>query len=128
MKLLHYGILLAIFVIIAVFVKLSYANSTTQLETYDSSKKDVFTYYYLPNCKYCQEFTPTWNQLKMDMSNMELQMKQIDMSQGENHHLAETYGISSYPSLLLHKRNGDIKRFEGQRTPTKLKQFIRENI
>ncbi len=80
-------------------------------------------YVFSPNCRYCTEFDPVWNKFTAQIKQSGLPsvttMKSTDSAK---------YDVQSFPTVLLYRDGKKKATFEGQRTPEKLWDFLRENM
>ena len=90
------------------------------------SPNDVFIKFYAPWCGHCQDLAPIWLKLAEILEVVpDLTIAEIDSTENE----IEELDITGYPTLLLFK-NGDKEKpieYEGERSLSKLLQFLKEN-
>jgi thiol-disulfide isomerase/thioredoxin len=84
--------------------------------------------FYVKWCKYCTEFKPIFEgKLKelIESSNIPVILEAIDRD--KNKELANEYGVTSYPTLILEVNNTPYK-YEGVREPEKIVKFIKMKL
>jgi thiol-disulfide isomerase/thioredoxin len=62
---------------------------------------------------------PTWESFVKQQKangNSKVSFKKVNMDLKENKSLRSKYDIVSYPTILLHLSNGNVKKFENERT------------
>ena len=93
------------------------------------NSKNVFLYFYMPNCIHCINFMKTWNEItKYDNENvkyLKINVNSNDHKQFKINELMKAYNINSFPSLVfLNNRNNNVNHFNNDRTLHNLKNFI----
>lgn len=86
--------------------------------------------YYAPWCGYCQKIKPVWDELeeKFDDKIMAGEMVKIDKINGdEEKETVQALSIDGYPTIVLHKSDGDMVKYGGDRTLNSLVDFLKNN-
>jgi thioredoxin-like negative regulator of GroEL len=104
----------------AVFLLAIIAFFWCRKETFSS--KPTLTYYYLPSCGWCTEFTPEWEKF-VKMAPDTIVTNKVD---GSNSPDIEKYKIKGFPHIQLVK-DGKVTVFEGDRTIENLMKFVKDN-
>lgn len=89
----------------------------------ESAPSIEMVYVFSPNCRYCTEFDPVWNKFTAQIKQSGLPSVTTFKSTD-----ASKYDVQSFPSVLLYWDGKKKATFEGQRTPEKLWDFLRENM
>lgn len=87
----------------------------------DAENGDIILYY-SPNCGHCHAFMNTWDKFSDNAVKLKIRASKIDCSD------AKCDGISGYPTVILHKRDGTNITFNGKRTVDELESFVSHNI
>ena len=86
--------------------------------------EDVLTLYYTDWCPHCLQFKPLWE--KFAESGVDIKMKALDCEQ--NRSLCERNpNVKGFPTVILHKKDGNNVLFRGDRTVLGLKNFVVQN-
>ena len=136
-----YYLIVILILIIALFYNMQnkksenfVANSeetTTTIEEIEISSlaKHKLNLYYTNWCGYSQDFLPIWDDLVKSVSNNENLMRSYDLQKIDCERQREScHSIQGFPTIMLHKSNGERIVYEGQRTTTDLLKFLTENI
>ena len=83
----------------------------------------IFVYFHMPNCPYCVQFEPMWKNLKKKKKDKGILFRKLDGTKPENSDFTETFGIKSYPTLVLVK-GSTFKTYKKKRTLKDLIKFI----
>lgn len=78
--------------------------------------KKSFTFYHLKGCHHCTRMKPVLRQLGC-------KYKDIDIRWVEERQNKEL-DVRSFPTLIYRDGNGEIVRYEGDRTANAIKQFL----
>jgi len=84
--------------------------------------------FYVTLCRYCSEFKPIFDKdLKnlIESLNIPVTLEAIDSD--KNKEISRKYRVSSFPTLIL-EINNETHKYEGERTPEKIKNFIKEKL
>jgi thiol-disulfide isomerase/thioredoxin len=84
--------------------------------------------FYVKWCGYCTEFKPIFDKdlkILIESLNIPVILEAIDFD--ENKEISRKYGVSSFPTLIL-EINNETHKYEGERTPEKIKNFIKEKL
>ena len=84
----------------------------------------ILVYFYMPKCPYCVKFNPMWEDLKKKKKDKGILFRKVDGTKSENSEFTETFGIKSYPTLILVK-NSTFKTYKKERTLEDLIQFTK---
>lgn len=87
------------------------------------SSKPTLTYYYLPSCGWCKEFTPEWEKF-VKMAPDTIVTNKVDGSSSSPD--IEKYKIKGFPHIQLVK-DDKVTVFEGERTADTLMKFVKDN-
>ena len=93
-------------------------------------KKDkddkILVYFHMPNCPYCVQFEPMWKDLKktIKQKNKRILFRKVDGTKPENSDFTETFGIKSYPTIIL-VHDSKFKTYKKERTIKNLIKFAK---
>eukprot|EP00929_Paragymnodinium_shiwhaense_P114054 TRINITY_DN82375_c0_g1_i1.p1 TRINITY_DN82375_c0_g1~~TRINITY_DN82375_c0_g1_i1.p1 ORF type:complete len:512 (+),score=127.56 TRINITY_DN82375_c0_g1_i1:89-1624(+) len=95
-----------------------------EAETFEAAvhaANPVFIKFYAPWCGHCKRLIPTWEALAETLGD-EVRVAKVDAT--EEREIAETWGIKSFPTLILVKE-GRILRYKGGRDVQSLAAFAK---
>lgn len=81
------------------------------------------TLYYTNWCGYSLRFLPIWEEF-VSKTKTGIQTEKIDCEQ--QNEKCSNFDISGFPSVILHKPNGERVKFAGSRTVEGLENFVKE--
>ena len=87
--------------------------------------KCVLVLFHADWCGYCKKFMPTWNIAKSSLKSSDLEFK--DFEADTDKEVMKENEVSSYPTLKLFTKGGDVVEYEGDRTLESLEKFIEDN-
>jgi thiol-disulfide isomerase/thioredoxin len=123
------NIILIILIIILLGLTISY---TTKLrEDFESNSANNLMIFYAEWCGYCRTAMPAFQKLKKDYNNQTInnQKVSIELIEGDKHkNLMTKYNVGGFPTVLLEKSNGQIVKYQGNRSYDDLVVFLRENL
>ena len=92
---------------------------------FDQSVADgtVFVDFWAPWCRPCLAIAPVVEELSNEMGNVTFAKINID----ENQQVAQKYGITSIPTMILYKDGQMVDRTMGQMPKPMLKSFIEKH-
>lgn len=73
-------------------------------------------------CHYCQQFMPIYASLS-EYTNIPFLMVDVDKNKTfiqKNNQFANTYKVSSYPTIVFYKNGKFVKKYTGNRDPVDL--------
>lgn len=94
-----------------------------------TSRKEGFeggatvTYFYLPQCPWCQKFEPEWNRFEED-ARKEVGIQTAKVNGEEDHAAASAKGVKGYPTVIITK-NGKDTEYKGERTAAALMAAVK---
>ena len=83
----------------------------------------ILIYFHMPNCKFCDEFETMWTALKKKKKGKGILFRKLDGTDPKNSEYVNTFGIESYPTLVLVKGT-TFKKYKKERTMKGLMGFI----
>ena len=120
--------LLVVAIILIVFV-----GNRKFFESFANGGVPVLQYFYMDTCHHCNNFTrDTWNDFEIEVKSNPSQYKcnvaKYDLNdKGQGKVLAEKYGITSAPTLILVMPDGTTwTEYKGDRSKADLIRFITE--
>ena len=122
-------IVLAVIVLV-LFVRKIFSNrsSGSEISDFDNvSNTPKFVNFNASWCYWSKKLAPTWENLKDDMSNKDIEILDIKCDTAENKDLCERYAIDGYPSIRLIQGN-KIYSYDGDRSLDDMKDFINEFV
>lgn len=114
------------FVILCIICYFTFFNnenmsSTAPPSSEPANPKDTLTLYYTPQCGWSQKFFPTWSQI---VSNLNKKVKCTQYNCDENDVECNKMNIPGYPTILLHKEDGSIVMYNGDRSYDDVNKFL----
>ena len=121
-------IVLAVIVLVLFVRKIFNTSSSNSISDFDNvSDTPKFVNFNASWCYWSKKLNPTWENLKDDMSNKNIEILDIKCDMEENKDLCERYGIDGYPSIRLIQGN-KIYSYDGDRSLDDMKDFINEFV
>lgn len=121
-------IVLAVIVLVLFVRKIFKTGSSNTISDFDNvSDTPKFVNFNASWCYWSKKLNPTWENLKDDMSNKNIEILDIKCDMEENKDLCERYGIDGYPSIRLIQGN-KIYSYDGDRSLDDMKDFINEFV
>lgn len=121
-------IVLAVIVLVLFVRKIFKTSSSNSISDFDNvSDTPKFVNFNASWCYWSKKLNPTWENLKDDMSNKNIEILDIKCDMEENKDLCERYGIDGYPSIRLIQGN-KIYSYDGDRSLDDMKDFINEFV
>ena len=90
---------------------------------------NVLVLVHMNGCGWCKGFEPVWNELLRFKKPPRLHLKLVAFERSDPALARSGYGAyaSSYPTLLLHRSDGRVVVFEGERTVERIVAFVGAN-
>jgi len=88
--------------------------------------KDTLALYFTTWCPHSVAFKPVWESFAK-MNRLDVRMVAIDCEQDRSK-CSYYPGVRGFPTVILHKRNGDDVLFRGDRTVLGLRNFLENNL
>lgn len=99
-------------------------NSGTVMKDQEfNNKKNILAMYYADWCGISQAFKPTWKKVCEILEPGTT----IAIDCEKNKELCNKIGINGYPTIILHKSNGQNIVFSEQRTLENIENFVKQN-
>lgn len=89
-----------------------------------SQNNDKLVLYYTDWCQASQQFKPIWDMFK---KNSGTDITKISINCEKDNNKCQITGIKGYPTVILHKSNGENIQFNGSRTVQSLEDFVNQN-
>ena len=110
-------------------IKQSGGGTRKKHRTSKKNKKHTLHYFGTSWCGYCKQFNSVWNLFSKSSKYKKHVSFKKTLINDNNKHLVHMYDITSYPSLVLVKNNGDrIHYLSDDRNPTSLDNFLKANM
>lgn len=98
-------------------------------ENYTNNKKNKLSLCFTEWCGHSRNFLPEWKKIKNEIeSKKELNTICVEYNCEEDKKTCEKYNVRGYPTLLLHKENGEVINYNGQREMSEIIKFVKQNI
>lgn len=91
-------------------------------------RKNRLCLYYADWCGYSRQFLPIWKNLKSEILSSNLKQKVVLEEYECDKDKEKCNGVGEYPTVILHKENGENKEYQGQREKNEILGFIKSNI
>jgi len=125
-EILSWILILTIIILLALTITYS-----TKLKEDFVDKPNNLLIFYAEWCGYCRTAMPAFQKLKNDYNNQTINGKtiSIELIEGDkNKNLMSKYNVGGFPTVLLEKSNGQIVKYQGNRSYDDLVVFLRQNI
>lgn len=90
------------------------------------SKKNVLVEFYSPSCGHCKKLIPTLNALAKEFKDDD-DVVIAKMDATTNDAPSGLFNVKGFPTLYLHTANGEIIKYEGNRSLSDLRDFINKH-
>ena len=77
-------------------------------------------------CGYCTNFKPVWETLQN--SNLKEKVNFYTLDDNTDKEIISEWKINGYPTIILKKGDNDEIEYNGERSLTKIEEFINKNI
>jgi thioredoxin-like negative regulator of GroEL len=121
LKNIAFGIFGAIIIIVTVWLTVSFMRKIEKFESIPT-----ITYYYLPTCGWCTQFTPTWEKFAEEAKAKGLNVHVKKVNGNEASDEVNKYNINGFPHVQLVK-GAKVVPFNGERTVEALMAFVAAN-
>lgn len=121
-------IIIIIILLITNYVKLNQINAepfTKNNYDLNSNNKNKLVMYYTDWCGISQQFKPIWERFCKETRTG---VNTIAINCEKNEDKCKSMGIRGYPTVILHKANGENVEFLAPRTVENLEKFINNNV
>ena len=104
------------------------ARSTERF--YSDAMPYTLVYLYMNGCGWCELFKPQWQEIETlraaELAGMGVATAKFERSEAG----AKAYAsaVQGYPTILLVKPDGSTVKFDGDRTPDDVVEFVRRNV
>jgi thiol-disulfide isomerase/thioredoxin len=122
MKLVLYGLLLAILLVLTVRTEGFTSSPSSLLE--DVKNKKVLVLFYNTNCGHCKTLKPEWDKAEAEMVDKMVAVDVTDTSEAVKM-ITEKYKINSYPTMLVLDNGKMTATYDGERTKDALVSYVK---
>lgn len=84
---------------------------------------DHFVMMYAPWCGHCKALKPTWEKIAKSPGVKGVQISKFDCTANER--TCKEYDVTGYPTLLYFRNGKMIETYNGQKTETELKKYLK---
>lgn len=88
------------------------------------STETVVTYFFMPNCPWCQKFKPEWDKFKAEADASGIKTEEIDATDDKNAKLVSDKGVTGFPTVIVTVAGKD-NEYNGERTAADLMKFVK---
>jgi thiol-disulfide isomerase/thioredoxin len=92
-------------------------------EKFSEDAKKVY-FIYADWCGHCTRFKPEWQKFEKACSGNGIEAKSLNVDDTTNTKFIESNDVSSFPTVLVTKGNGEKIKYEGERTSDDLIKFV----
>jgi glutaredoxin len=104
------------------------SNNSNNLNNNSINNDIKFYYFYMNNCKYCNQFNSLWNNIKSKYQSYECDKSHLNESTtAQKIQSTLNLKITSFPSIFI-KINDKYYKYEGKRTMEKILEYIEKII
>jgi thioredoxin-like negative regulator of GroEL len=109
-------------------VKSSYNEKKNEKNLIDK-KKNKLCLCFTEWCGHSRNFLSEWKKIKNEIkSRGELNTVCIEYNCENDKKMCENYNVRGYPTLLLHKENGEVVNYNGPRETEEIIKFVKQSI
>lgn len=93
-------------------------------------RKNRLCLYYADWCGYSRQFLPIWKKLKTEIlsSNLKDKINLVEYECDNQKEICQQNGIRGYPTVILHKENGEKVEYQGQRETKEIIDFVKKMV
>ena len=94
----------------------------------DVSNGKKLVWFYADWCGHCKSMQSEWDKASKNVNG---KMVKVNLGDGENadvKKISDTYGIQSFPTILLLENGQKKEEYSGQRKASDFESFVNENI
>lgn len=98
-------------------------------EAFENSVPAKLKIFYAEWCGHCKKFKPVYEtELPKLIEEHKINCKVEPIDAEENKEIADVYGVSGYPTVILELADGTKIPYEGPRKATPIIEFLKSNI
>ena len=105
-------------------------SAPSKIET--MGNKNILCLYYVDWCGHSRNFLPIWDKIKQEVNSSTLsndvQCEQFNCEKDGDKDKCSKHMVSAFPTILLHKKNGQIVPYEKARDLNNIISFIKSEI
>lgn len=97
-------------------------------DVYDK-KCNIFVFFYMPTCYYCNLMEPEWEELEKEMEKKHGKEDVLAKVRGDyTSKVNGSYDVKGFPTIYYTKKGKDNVEYSGNRTKDDLDTFIRSHL
>ena len=122
MKLVLYGLLLAILLVLTVRTEGFTSSPSSLLE--DVKNKKVLVLFYNTDCGHCKTLKPEWDKAEAKMGDKMVAVDVTNASDMAVKTITTKFKINSYPTMIVLDNGAVTATYDGERTESALVSYV----
>jgi len=123
----HYCILIiCLGIVLMMFINSRLSKNNKEKMT-DTNTSHEIRMYYAEWCGHSRAMLPAWNDFENDVTNTRSDLNAVKVNCEETD-ICSNYPIPGYPTVILHKNDGSMKMYVGDRSREDLMRFVVQEL